>query len=332
MIQKITFRNYKALRNTELPLGRFTLLIGPNGSGKSTVFHALQSVRAVWMNEIRGYQSVVNLDARGDEVRVDISWWLLSGNWDASTAWNEQSSPAISVQPRDRTAVDAIRMELARLRVYSLIETTIAQSSAIQPQVELATTGGNLAAVLDRLRDRSPESFEALNDEMGSLLPEFDRILFDTVAPGQRIFQLRTRNGQFPVPASDLSQGTLLALTILTLCHLPDPPSIVCLEEPDRGIHPRLYRDVQQALYRLAYPENYGLDRKPVQVIATTHSPFVLDLHRDNPEEIVIAEKRDHEAFFHRLVDYPDIEEILGDVSLGEAWYSGILGGVPASR
>ena len=219
-----------------------------------------------------------------------------------------------------------------RLRAYSLVETEIAKPSAIAPGVQLETTGGNLAVVLDRLRDRSPESFEALNEEVGSLLPEFDRILFDTVAAGQRAFMLRTRNGHHAVPAGDLSQGTLLALTILTLCHLPDPPSIVCLEEPDRGIHPRLYRDVQQALYRLAYPENYGLDREPVQVIATTHSPFVLDLHRESPEEIVIAEKRDHEAFFHRLVDYPDIEEILGDVSLGEAWYSGILGGVPASR
>ncbi|PYT10092.1 MAG: ATPase, partial [Acidobacteria bacterium] len=96
------------------------------------------------------------------------------------------------------------------------------------------------------------------------------------------------REGHFQIPATELSQGTLLALAILTLTYIPNPPSIVCLEEPDRGIHPRLLRDVRDALYRLSYPENYGERRDPVQVIATTHSPYLLDLFKDHPEEVVI--------------------------------------------
>ena len=114
--------------------------------------------------------------------------------------------------------------------------------------------------------------------------------------------------------------------------YLPDPPAIVGLEEPDRGIHPRLLRDVRDAMYRLAYPESVGEKRDPVQVIATTHSPYMLDLFRDHPEEIVIADKVEDNVRFQRLSDLPNIEEILRDSQLGDVWYTGILGGVPTDR
>ena len=84
------------------------------------------------------------------------------------------------------------------------------------------------------------------------------------------------------------------------------------------------------ALYRLAYPEGSGEKREPVQVIATTHNPYFLDLFREHPEEIVIAEKVGLEAKFSRLSDRKDLEEILADAPLSEVWYSGVLGGVPA--
>jgi predicted ATPase len=140
---------------------------------------------------------------------------------------------------------------------------------------------------------------------------------------------LRTKEGQHQIKAADLSQGTLLALAIMTLAYLPDPPPIMAFEEPDRGLHPRLLRDVRDALYRLAYPENFGEARKPVQVIATTHSPYMLDLFRDHPDEIVIASKVGDNVKFERLSDRPDLDEILADSHLGDLWYSGILGGVP---
>jgi predicted ATPase len=199
----------------------------------------------------------------------------------------------------------------------------------LQPNWEFTSDGPSLAGVLDRLRDLAPERFEALNLELHRLIPEFDRVLFDTPAPGYRSFLLRTCQGQHPIPARDVSQGTLLALAILTLAHLPNPPPVIGLEEPDRGIHPRLLRELQDALYRLAYPEQLGETRAPVQVIATTQSPYFLDLFKDHPEEIVIAEKTGLEATFSKLSERPDIEEILADAALGEVWYSGVLGGVP---
>ena len=198
--------------------------------------------------------------------------------------------------------------------------------------MQLAGNGQGLAGVLDRLRDEWPERFEALNEEFARWLPEFDQILFDTPSQGNRATKLRTRVGQHTIAAADISQGTLLALAILTLAYLPKPPPIIGLEEPGRGIHPRLLRDVRDAMYRLAYPESVGEQREPVQIIATTHSPYFLDLFKDHPEEIVIANKVGDNVRFDRLVDLPNMDEILSSAPLGEVWYSGILGGVPTDR
>ncbi len=91
-----------------------------------------------------------------------------------------------------------------------------------------------------------------------------------------------------------------------------------------------MLRHVQDAIYRLSHPESCGEKRDPVQVIATTHSPYFIDLFKDHPEEIVVANKVGADVQFRRLTDVPHFGEMLGDSSLGEAWYTGFLGGVPA--
>jgi predicted ATPase len=159
-------------------------------------------------------------------------------------------------------------------------------------------------------------------------LPEYDYILFDKPQQGQKAISLRTKKGGHRIPAKELSQGTLIALALLTLAYLPDPPSVVGLEEIDRGLHPRLLRHLQDALYRLSYPESCGEKRPPIQVIATTHSPYLLDLYRDHPEEIVLAQKEGLEVEMKRLTDIEHYDEILGDAPLSDVWYSGVLGGV----
>jgi predicted ATPase len=332
MIQSLQFKNYRVLRDAELPLGPFTLLVGPNGSGKSTVLHALRSLRTLAESNDVGFgavTSVVNTEGYTslivafsesfEQIESSVRWQR-----DTITIWDGR--PVGITQGRNHD----LRTFLHRIRTYTFDEKAIIKPVHLTPQIELNEDGGNLAGVLDRLRDHAPEKFEAYNREVAALAPEFDRVLFDTPQNGFRGFMLRTKVGHHAIPARDLSQGTVLALALLALTHLETPPSMICIEEPDRGIHPRLYREIRDALYRLSYPEQFGLDRPPVQVLITSHSPYMLDLHRDHPEEVVIAEKVGSEGTFSRLADREDLEDLLSEATLGEIWYSGVLGGVPA--
>lgn len=339
MIESVQFRNLKALRDTTFSLGRFTLIVGPNGSGKST---ALQALTAAANPNALVFDRMVSADLQVDDstkVEVVLRWVEPYAAVEAVTTltWLRPSGMSRRHTYRDGLTghyVQELNREidglLGAIRIYSLDASAIATPTLLQTENILGSNGRNLAAVLDQLRDRQPERFEAFNAEMSRWLPEFERVLFETPQEGQRAILLRTREGHHRIHATELSHGTLLALAVLTLAYIPDPPPIVCLEEPDRGIHPRLLRDVRDAMYRLSYPENYGEKRDPVQVIATTHSPYLLDLFKDHPEEVVIANKVDQDVRFERLSDRADIDEILGDTQLGDAWYSGVLGGVPS--
>jgi energy-coupling factor transporter ATP-binding protein EcfA2 len=314
MFESIQFQNFKALRDTTLPLSRFTLIVGPNGSGKSTALNAFFALQnSSLLNETRS-ASV----PQSEKVNLTAIWKSDQLEASDSQVWVEWSSSFQGPFSRGADQQKA-KAALGRSRIYALDAIAIAAPVLLQPNIELANTGANLAGVLDRLRDQNPERFEALNEQLGRWIPEFNRILFETPQQGQRSISLRTHEGGHSIKAKNLSQGTLIALALLTIAYLPVPPSIVCLEEPDHGLHPRLLRDVRDALYRLAYPEGSQEKREP----------YFLDLFREHPEEIVIAEKVGLESKFSRLSDRQDLEEILGDAPLSEVWYSGVLGGVP---
>jgi predicted ATPase len=346
MIQSIEFSNFKALRHTALPLSPFTLLLGPNGSGKSTVLQALQDIAAIaaqsgamgrWaVRASSTWSSLRSVSAEEPEATVQVQirfqhkkhFYLGKFEWEP----HQDREAHAEVIPADGSALDAasaLRLWkwLSRIQTYALDAKEIAQPAHVSGE-SLPANGSGLAAVLDDLKDNHPERWEALVAEMRRWLPEYDQIQFDKPEPGQKRLALRTKKGGHRIKAHELSQGTLVALALLTLAYLPDPPTVIGLEEIDRGLHPRLLRHLQDALYRLSYPESCGETRPPIQVIATTHSPYLLDLYRDHPEEVVLAQKQGLEVEMKRLTDIEHFEEILGDAPLSEVWYSGVLGGV----
>ena len=332
MIESIQFHNFKALRDTTLPLGPCTVVVGPNGSGKTTVLKALDAISSGSCDMLG---NVIHVAAeRGIEAAMS-----LNGVYQSGTTRFEAGFSAKSPKPRlgfpdglrhlSPADCERARREVEDIRVLNLDPEAIAAPAPVVPNAVLGPNGSGLVAVWDSLRDTEPERFDQINTEVNRWLPEFSAIRFERPESGLKSFALQTHDGAHRISASDLSYGTLVALTLLTLAHLPTVPAMIALEEPDRGIHPRLLRRVQDALYRLAYPESSGKKRQPVQVLVTTHSPYFLDLFRDHPEEVVVANKVGLEVQFERLSERGDIEEILGVEPLGEAWYSGILGGVP---
>ncbi len=328
MIASIQFRHFKALRAASLQLEPFNLVIGPNGSGKTSLIQAILRLRN--LSQLPLSEERAPALGKGQSPELLFHFSPPHQNIEAKlSCLSEMVCDLLNVKHASPDEWEAVRRLLMEARVFLFDHYAMAMPASRTDTAELVTNGGNLAAVLAMRRQRNPELFSALEAEALRLMPEFSHIeLRDS--PGEKVeLAMVLREDGEVIPADSLSQGNLYLLALLSLAYDPNPPAIVCIEDVDRGIHPRRLREVRDLLYRLSYPASFSMSRTPVQVIATTHSPYLLDQFRDHPEEIVIAEKHGRAATFSRLIDRPDLNELLQEGSLGDMWFSGILGGVP---
>ena len=335
MIASVQFRHFKALRAASIRLEAFNLVIGPNGSGKTSLVQAILRLRS-----LAGHPSPPVADNGAAAPRrpdaPEIVFRFPAPDDDITVRLgcrSEYVCDLLQVRHPDTDAArrrwEALRGRLGGIRAFLFDHYSMAAPVAAAEGAELASNGHNLAAVLATMRAGQPETFARLEAEFRRALPDYAGIESRPAGEGMLELCLRLADGGEIITAENASQGALYTLAILALSFARQPPSLLCLEEADRGVHPRLLREVRDALYRLTYPASYGEQRAPVQIVATTHSPYLLDLFRDHPDEIVIAHKQGRSATFERLSERADIREILAEGSLGDVWFSGILGGVP---
>ena len=276
MIASVTFRNFKALRSTSVALEPFNLVVGPNGSGKTSLIQAVLLLRTLAKLPV----TVTARTAPPFESPEIVFRFLppLAGVEVELGCSNDFVCDQLRVKSPSPEIWDRARDAILRIRSYLFDHGAMAEPALIAEGGELSENVGNLAAVLRR-RERT--AFERLEAEFCRLLPEFSGLGFREVPVGrvQLVAELCDQKGQ--ISAENLSQGTLYVLATLALAFDPVPPSMICIEEIDRGIHPRLLREMRDALYRLSHPESFDEKRAAVQIVATTHSPYLLDLFKD---------------------------------------------------
>jgi predicted ATPase len=119
--------------------------------------------------------------------------------------------------------------------------------------------------------------------------------------------------GGATVRARQMSDGVLLVLAYLAVMHLPKPPRMVLVEEPENGIHPKRLRDVLSILRSLVGRQSQ------TQIVMTTHSPYLVDLFE--PMEVTLCQKQaDGSVAVHRLSESKAVRQQLDVFSLGEIW------------
>lgn len=133
----------------------------------------------------------------------------------------------------------------------------------------LSTSGDNLPSVALHLRDRHPEVFSQVLEKMRQRVPGISDIEARTGEDGSLL--IRYADGAFKDPFLDfnVSDGTIKMFAYLLLLHDPAPHKILCVEEPENQLYPRLMGILAEEF------EEYA--RRGGQVFVSTHSPQFLN-------------------------------------------------------
>lgn len=148
-------------------------------------------------------------------------------------------------------------------------------------------------------------AFKAPVDDPG-MVPMLGR------ADGKGLYFEFEQGGQL-LSAAQVSDGVLLVLAYLTILHLPQPPRVVLVEEPENGIHPARLKDILGILRDLIEEQSH------TQIVLATHSPYIVDLFK--PEEVTLCLKEDDGSVsVHRLSESEKVREQMKVFTLGEIW------------
>jgi predicted ATPase len=115
------------------------------------------------------------------------------------------------------------------------------------------------------------------------------------------------------VPASLMSEGTMLALGLLTILLSSSHPQLILMDDIDRALHPKAQKDLI-SIIRAVLEEN-----PDIQMIATSHSPYLLDCLDYDQVRIMHRDAQGH-VKIGRPADHPDFDKWKEEMAPGEFW------------
>lgn len=190
----------------------------------------------------------------------------------------------------------------------------------------LLSTGGNLAAFLHAMKRNHPAHYYNILDTVRFVAPFLKELILvpNPSSPNSILLRWTDGNPDYEFGPHQLSDGTLRALALVTALLQPEEtmPSVIFIDEPELGLHPRALQIIAE-LVRAASSKR--------QVIVTTQSPRFLAEFQ--PEDVVVVERAEYgdarsETVFHRLSS-EELGGWLEDYDLGDLHEMNVTGGGP---
>ncbi len=232
----------------------------------------------------------------------------------------EQSILSQRKDPDQYPELTYLSNQFSEFRIYR--EWNIGQYTALRmpqktdlPEDFLLEDASNLGLVLNDLQHR-PETKKLIIEKLNKFYDAVDDITTKIHGGTVQLF-IHEKGLHQAVPAIRLSDGTLRYLCLLSLlCH-PTPPPLLCIEEPELGLHPDILPTMAELLIEAS---------KRTQLIVTTHSDGLVSALTEIPESIIVCEHDDRGSHLRRL-EPESLKPWLERYSLGELWMMGEMGG-----
>lgn len=320
MIKHVKIHNFRSFVEAEVDLQPFSLVVGANGSGKTNFF--------------RFIEKSINL-VSGADPQTGFSTWVRHSNNQQSPFSFEITYATGEKVVGKRNAHQDIFEFVGPMNggqnalIFNLIPEKISTPEKITPNIVVGANGEGTTAVLEMLKSGDREDlFNQIENHFRKYVPEAEKLSLKTFGEGTKQIQIREKGLTEPLPATELSEGTRIILAILTIIHQEKPPAMILLEDIDRGLHPRLFEYLAPLLRDIA-------ERHDINIVATTHNPYLVDAMQDHKDAVIIVEKNNGASTLSTLesrmedLDYNSIDP--DDLPLGELWFSGLVGGTPTS-
>jgi predicted ATPase len=348
MITGLNLLNFKGHARTGVRLGRLTMLVGDNASGKSSVLEALAILGGLGsgplpaitqfglaQDVVRRSQTQMRLSATsasGGTVRLEVETTdqqsqvscsaRLTVTHDAGTSnlaatWAESGGVVSQHSPTHggwQSTVDVI----GTVALFSLDATRVARGDVVtDPSVVVAADGANTSSILAALRLAEDPAYEKIQRALRLLVPSVERFSIRQHADGGRVVNRIVFDfvGAPRVPASGASRGTLVVLAILAILHQPRRPTVILLDDFDHALHPRAQMELVRTLRSMLTMPAFA----DVQIVATTHSPYVLD-EMDLVDIHVFALASDGTVRTKPLAAHPQAAATKGTLTPGQLW------------
>jgi predicted ATPase len=199
-----------------------------------------------------------------------------------------------------------LRELIAGWRFYSsfkIANEKIRQPTFVEQEPVLQEDAGNLSSVLHNLYTEHPGVFDDLQQHLQSVVPGFLSLSVKARGgPGQVLAFWREEGVDVDLALADLSDGILRLLCWIVLCVHPKPPGLICIDEPDQGVHPR-------TLPLLAGLFEKAADR--TQILLATHASYFL--LQFGIERIAVLRKENGEVKFFKPKDSEALTRSLED-------------------
>ena len=194
----------------------------------------------------------------------------------------------------------AARREMQSWRLLALEPSAMRSADRFHSDPHVAASGAHLPATLYRLASHVEEAGEdpdqlygRIATQLAQLVPVGElKVVVDEV---RQLLTLEARETSgIHLPARSLSDGTLRFLTLCILNEDPEFRGLICMEEPENGIHPARIEAMLELLEKLPVDpsDRPGPENPMRQIIIATHSPSLVQLIRNqNPDNLLFAKE-----------------------------------------
>ena len=315
MLEHVHIQNYRSFVDASAKLSPFTLVIGANASGKTNFLRLFRDLNRGKSGN--GY--ALDNGSHPTSLR-HLMPHLSRPEYPTEIQLEFNDFPPVHCRGNDING--DLPWPVGSLEIFAIDPDKVSAPEGLIANPFVEGDGTGTARVYDMLKTGvNDEIADQIHDAVLQFIPELTRIGVRLVGTSIKEIEARERGVDGTTEGRYLSAGTRILLALITIVHQPAPPPLLLIEDIDHAIHPRLFEDFVDFLRRVC-------GKRDIQIIATTHNPYLLDCFQEDNDSVLLIEKENGASTITNVGDQITILREKGaptSMSLSSLYLSGAL-------